>query len=144
MDIFDVRQQNFIEVVKQYGSLLNVAEVMDLPVEFIEQLASGMRKIGNGTARKLEQGLGITEGRLDDASDLETSADKTQVGGSHYLEMKVEPWTVIDSWSSTQRVGFYKGNALKYIMRAGNKGDVLEDLKKARHYIDKLIEVYGE
>jgi hypothetical protein len=32
------------------------------------------------------------------------------------------------------------GNALKYLVRFRDKGGV-EDLMKARHYIDKLIEV---
>lgn len=31
------------------------------------------------------------------------------------------------------------GNAVKYIWRAGLKGDALEDLKKARFYLDREI-----
>ena len=68
-------------------------------------------------------------------------AKDRQEGGNHYKAMSVEPWDVIDSWSAEAAIGFYRGNALKYIMRAGAKGDPVEDLKKARHYIDKLIEV---
>lgn len=76
------------------------------------------------------------------------SAKDTQVGGDHYLKMGVEPWDVIDSWKTSARCGFYRGNALKYLMRAGTKGDdenrtaaAVEDLKKAIHYLSKLIEV---
>jgi hypothetical protein len=36
--------------------------------------------------------------------------------------------------------GYYLGNAIKYIWRAGLKGDILEDLKKAEWYIKKEIE----
>jgi hypothetical protein len=37
--------------------------------------------------------------------------------------------------------GFCKGNALKYISRAGKKStDELEDYRKAKWYLDKLIE----
>jgi len=36
----------------------------------------------------------------------------------------------------TKHFNFCKGNAIKYIWRAGLKGDELEDLKKARQYID--------
>lgn len=68
-------------------------------------------------------------------------ADDRQVGGDHYKAMPVEPWRVIDTWPVDQRVGFYRGNALKYLLRAGHKGQAITDLEKARHYIDKLLEV---
>lgn len=34
---------------------------------------------------------------------------------------------------------FTRGNAMKYLWRAGSKGDILEDLKKARWYVDQEI-----
>ena len=39
-----------------------------------------------------------------------------------------------------EHMNFCLGNALKYIWRAGLKGDAVEDLKKARWYIDREIE----
>ncbi len=39
----------------------------------------------------------------------------------------------------TETMGFCLGNALKYIWRADLKGDGLEDLRKARFYIDREI-----
>jgi len=36
--------------------------------------------------------------------------------------------------------GFCKGNALKYISRAGKKGEAKQDYEKAKWYLDKLIE----
>lgn len=42
---------------------------------------------------------------------------------------------VIEAWE----LGFCLGNALKYISRAGKKGDALEDLKKAAWYLDREI-----
>jgi len=42
---------------------------------------------------------------------------------------------VIEAW----QLGFHLGNAVKYIARAGKKGDALEDLRKARWYIDRQI-----
>jgi Protein of unknwon function (DUF3310) len=42
---------------------------------------------------------------------------------------------VVEAWS----LGFHLGNVVKYISRAGKKGDVLEDLKKARWYLDREI-----
>lgn len=40
----------------------------------------------------------------------------------------------------TQHMNYCRGNAIKYIWRAGDKGDEIEDLRKARFYIDKEIE----
>ena len=39
----------------------------------------------------------------------------------------------------TEHMNFNLGNAVKYIWRAGEKGDQLEDLKKARWYVDREI-----
>lgn len=40
----------------------------------------------------------------------------------------------------TEHMGFCLGNAVKYIWRADEKGKAVEDLKKARWYIDREIE----
>jgi len=42
---------------------------------------------------------------------------------------------VIEAWN----LGFCLGNTVKYIARAGKKDPVLQDLKKARWYLDRLI-----
>jgi len=39
----------------------------------------------------------------------------------------------------TEHMGFNLGNALKYIWRADLKNDAIEDLKKARWYLDREI-----
>ena len=65
------------------------------------------------------------------------SAFDTQVGGSHYKDKgsSMQPWAIIDAWG----LDFYAGNVLKYILRHQYK-DGVEDLKKARHYLDRMIE----
>ena len=67
-------------------------------------------------------------------------ACKTMVGGTHYLEMGVQPWDVVGTWPLEQRIGFFRGNALKYLMRMGTKDQQTTEIKKARHYIDRLLE----
>lgn len=67
-----------------------------------------------------------------------TNPNQTQVGGDHYTAMPIQPWAIIDTWPLEQRIGFYRGNALKYLLRAGSKGPAHEDYAKARHYLDKL------
>ena len=59
---------------------------------------------------------------------------------SHYTRGKIE---VID-FIEDQQLQYHLGNVIKYIARAGYKGDKLEDLKKARWYLDRYInEVMG-
>ena len=65
----------------------------------------------------------------------ECKATDKQVGGSHYKDKKLQPWDIIDELN----LNFYEGNALKYLIRYKDKNGV-EDLKKAIHYIEKLIE----
>ena len=54
---------------------------------------------------------------------------------AHDAFSAIEPIAVIEAWE----LGFHLGNAIKYIARAGRKGDRLEDLKKARWYLDREI-----
>lgn len=68
-------------------------------------------------------------------------AKDVQYGGSHYKQMGVEPWDVVDTWPADQRFGYYRGNALKYIMRIGSKDAPLQEAKKAAHYLQKIIEM---
>ena len=71
----------------------------------------------------------------------EPKAKDSQEGGSHYKEMGVQPWDVIDTWPIEQRIGAYRAGALKYLMRMGSKDEQVKEIKKARHYCQKLIEV---
>jgi hypothetical protein len=54
---------------------------------------------------------------------------------SHYKAGGMEAIDVIESFS----LGFCLGNVAKYVLRAGRKGDAVEDLKKARWYLDREI-----
>ena len=54
---------------------------------------------------------------------------------SHY-QQGIEPIEVIESWG----LNFSLGNAIKYILRSPYKGKQIEDLEKARWYIDREIE----
>lgn len=69
--------------------------------------------------------------------DVPAPASETQVGGNHYRRFKIQPWDIVDEYE----LGFYAGNALKYLLRAGHKGAKVQDLKKCRHYLDKMIEL---
>ena len=53
----------------------------------------------------------------------------------HYTAGGIESIDVIEAFD----LGFCLGNAIKYVLRAGRKGDGVEDLRKARWYIDREI-----
>lgn len=65
-----------------------------------------------------------------------------QVGGTHYKEMAVQPWEVMERLLTRQEfIGYLKGNIIKYGMRQGLKDS--DDGGKLAHYVSKLDEVTG-
>ena len=62
------------------------------------------------------------------------AANAVQVGGNHY-QLAIQPWDYIVS----NGIGYLEGNIIKYVSRWTRKGGI-QDLEKARHYLDKLIE----
>lgn len=85
----------------------------------------------------------IEESRLSIEHEVKT-ANAKQVGGIHYKAMGVEVWNVVDTWPIEQRIGYYRGNALKYIMRMGSKDESAQEIGKGIHYLEKLLEVIKE
>jgi len=57
---------------------------------------------------------------------------------SHYTDGKIE---VID-YIEDKKFNYHLGNAIKYISRAGKKDDYVQDLEKAKWYINREIERY--
>lgn len=64
------------------------------------------------------------------------SALEAQVAGNHYKDLAIQPVEYIHK----NGIGFCEGCAIKYLTRWKAKGGI-EDLKKARHFIDLLIEM---
>jgi hypothetical protein len=68
------------------------------------------------------------------------AASRKQVGGSHYRSFTIQPSEFIHR----NGIGFLEGNVIKYVCRHAKKNGK-QDLEKARHYIDLLIEFeYGK
>lgn len=65
-----------------------------------------------------------------------STANEIQIGGDHYREKTIQPWDFI----AANQLGYFEGNIVKYVSRWKDKGGI-NDLKKARHYLDKLIEL---
>ena len=55
---------------------------------------------------------------------------------SHYCYSKYEPKDVIREWG----LNFNLGSAVKYIARAGRKDDIIQDLSKAKQFLEFEIE----
>jgi hypothetical protein len=67
------------------------------------------------------------------------SALAHQEGGNHYKALAIQPVEYIHK----NGIGFCEGSAIKYLTRWRAKGGI-EDLKKARHFIDLLIEMEAQ
>jgi hypothetical protein len=65
-----------------------------------------------------------------------SEANSRQVGGQHYQIMKIQVWDYIIA----NGIPYLEGNIIKYVSRWRDKGG-LDDLLKAHHYLDKLIEL---
>lgn len=109
---------------------------------------------GGGFCTRISVGMSCVEGPLPErrgiaeriaatvtANAVPPPANATQVGGEHYKKMGVQVWDVVDTWPLDQRVGYYRGNALKYLMRMGSKDQSAQEIAKGKHYMEKLLEV---
>lgn len=67
------------------------------------------------------------------------NANARQVAGDHYKGKTIQPWDYI----AANGLGYFEGNVVKYVSRWRDKGGVA-DLEKARHYLDKLIELQSK
>jgi len=56
---------------------------------------------------------------------------------NHYKQ-KVQPIDLIEAFD----LNFNLGNVVKYVSRAGRKGDTLEDLEKAFYYLKREMQKY--
>jgi hypothetical protein len=68
------------------------------------------------------------------------SALEKQIGGNHYKDYTIQPIEFIHA----NKVPFLEANVIKYIMRYKTKNG-LQDLEKAKHYLEILIQLeYGK
>lgn len=86
------------------------------------------------------------QGLVEKCEDYKTTSK--QVGGDHYSKLGVQPWDAMESWlSRDQFIGFLLGSAIAYLGRFNattqGKGG-RQDIEKAKHYLEKLLEVTDE
>ncbi len=100
--------------------------------------------VSYGYAYKLMQKIGtpkevfIAEEEAKSTAKKPQATNLRQVGGEHYVGLSVEPWAAMEAWMTKDEfIGFLKGNIIKYLAREKNPND----LDKAGHYMQKLLEV---
>lgn len=81
----------------------------------------------------------VTPQEWNDAAQNSGGALKWQVGGSHYKDFAIQPAEFIHK----NGIPYLEGCAIKYLVRWREKGG-LQDLQKAKHYIDLLIEMEND
>ena len=65
-----------------------------------------------------------------------STANERQIGGDHYRRQAIQPWDFIIA----NGLDFMEGNVVRYVSRWRRK-DGVNDLKKAAHYLQKMIEM---
>lgn len=80
----------------------------------------------------------LTDDALDNDRKLKTPQAPldVQVGGDHYKRLAIQPV----EFAMANNLNYCQANAIKYICRYKLKNG-LEDLEKAKHYIDLLIQM---
>jgi len=128
-------------------STVAIAELVGATPNYVYNVAWKARKNGELKAKKIREMDIIDLGEfIFDAPSKEsepaietpplTVANTSQIGGSHYKTKAIQPWDYI----AANNLGYMEGNIVKYVSRYREKGGVA-DLEKAKHYLEKLIEL---
>jgi hypothetical protein len=105
------------------GRIVSVSESNEYPLEFISDCGKRLGYFPSSSMRKIDQ------------------ADP--INPLHYKQGGIECIDAIKAATGDGFIGYVWGNVLKYLWRWPKKGGV-DDLKKARWYLDRLIKEVGE
>lgn len=99
----ETRKSNLIRLIKEAGTQASLSKTIDLDVGYISQMKNGTRPIGEKTARKIEEGLGLYQGWMDQNHDdsgatvsdkLNRNSDKLDnvefITNTDYLHKKIK------------------------------------------------------
>lgn len=141
----EVRERFEAHLIKRYGEdwrTMKIKEEHPSSSPYMIMYGVEISKKYGGWNVWNKNGLIYREGvwmeRLEE-EDINIKASSTQIGGSHYSDMAIQPTEFIHK----NNLSFIQGNIIKYVCRYKSKGGI-EDLNKAKHYIDLLIEFEEE
>lgn len=103
------------------------------------QLSQWYNRMSNATTGKASQSSRQDSSQTTKESNVTTPASKFQEGGAHYKRCPIQPW----DYTIANDLDYFQGSIIKYVTRWKDKGGI-EDLRKARHFLDKYIEVMTE
>ena len=100
--------------------------------------STGMRELRRFYSLFIRGGVFVKteECPVDEIELYKKGANAMQIGGRHYKQLPIEPWDYI----AANGLGFFEGNIIKYITRAGRTKN-RDDLLKAQRYLAKLLEI---
>ena len=137
-------------IIRQNPELTNteIALLTDEPANLVSVARVSMRAkkktkpVNVVYQKKTTPSIDAVSGPEEEEAFKQLEANSLQVGGSHYRDKAIQPWDYIAS----NNIGYLEGNIVKYVSRwtskhGSDKAKGLEDLKKAQHYLTKLIEV---
>lgn len=132
---------------KEIQEIENVKDVSDgLRYLFLKNMVTRQRAVGGKFLYSMAAKDCVEKPDVETAQNGKQQSQKPsvvsaiQIGGDHYKSQEIQPWHAMEAWMSPDQFkGFLRGNVIKYIARCDKKGGA-EDLKKARHYLNKLIE----
>ena len=124
-------------IIRQNPDLTNaeIAILTDEPANLVSVARCSMRKKKPKPAIRPAMAVDLIA-TPEEEEAFNAIANAQQVGGTHYKDKAIQPWDYIAS----NNMGYLEGNVVKYVSRWKEKGGV-QDLKKAMHYLTKLIEV---
>jgi hypothetical protein len=93
---------------------------------------------GAGIDQVLEDRIKEAKEKMLESMSIPTFLKADPINPDHYKQNGIETINVIEAWGLNYRLG----NVVKYVSRANHKGNYLEDLKKARWYLDREISHY--
>jgi hypothetical protein len=125
-----------IEALENAGRVYTEAQNRGVDQELWDKFGSAPLKVSGGSYVPFPEKY--TDVVSDGGLDPRNSALDVQIGGGHYKSYAIQPVEFIHK----NKIPYIEGCAIKYLCRWREKGGI-EDLKKARHYIELLIDLEG-
>ena len=118
-------------------TVVEIPEVEGNPFGEMSKYAEQVKKMEEISSKRRN-----VQKKIDDLMENnlnKTKAFDVQVGGDHYKDLAIQPTEFI----MKNKLDFLEGCIIKRICRYKKKGFPLQDLRKAQHEIDMIIELEG-
>jgi DNA-binding CsgD family transcriptional regulator len=132
------KSQKILAMLDKGMTAAQIAEKLSVKPAYVYVVKSAAKKKVGRFHRVMMSAAkaGVAMAQIPVPSPTVNTPDEVQVGGDHYKDNTIQVWDAIHDWG----LGYFSGNVVKYVARHQKKNGV-EDLKKARHYLDKLISI---